>query len=143
MKSKFLLTLIALFAITALFGTTYSAWTLTNTPEVAKTVQVEVPAWTFTEDSDFAKISNLRSYTNVNVTKEETITQGSNEAIRMTSTTGTQTKDHTIHINFDRDYTISEIQFYKFEFDYHLQKINHLNLDCQLHNFLLVLQKQE
>ena len=119
MKSKFLIPLITLFASALLFGTTYSAWTYVNPTVDINQVQVEVPNWNFTEDSDFAKIDNLRSSTNVTITKEETITQGSNEAIRMTSTTGTSTKDHTIHINFDRDYTISEIQFYKFEFDYH------------------------
>ena len=77
-----------------------------------------VPSWRF-EDTDFAKAANLRSATNLTVTKEETITQGSSEAIRITSTTGTTSKDHIININFDRDYYLSEIKYYKFEFDYY------------------------
>ena len=81
-------------------------------------IQVVVPSWRF-EDTDFAKAANLRSATNLTVTKEETITQGSSEAIRITSTTGTTSKDHIININFDRDYYLSEIKYYKFEFDYY------------------------
>lgn len=81
-------------------------------------IQVVVPSWRF-EDADFAKAANLRSATNLTVTKEATITQGSSEAIRITSTTGTTTKDHIININFDRDYYLSEIKYYKFEFDYY------------------------
>ncbi len=119
MKNKFLMPLIMMFVGALLFGTTYSAWVFTDPTNITNNIQVEVPAWNFGEDSDFAKISNLRTSTNVTITKEQTITQGSNEAIRMTSTTGTSTKDHTVHINFDREYALSEIQFYKFEFDYH------------------------
>lgn len=82
------------------------------------TAQVDILNWQF-DDSDFAKTSNLLSSVNLNVTKEETITQNSNEAIRITSTTGTSTKDHIININLDRDYYLSEIKFFKFEFDYY------------------------
>ena len=74
--------------------------------------------WGF-EDTDFAKSINLLSSTNLNVTKEETITQNSGEAIRIESTTGTTTKDHIINISLDRDYYLSEIKYYKLEFDYY------------------------
>lgn len=119
MKSKFLLFLTGLFAITALFGTTYSAWTFTNTTDVTNNVQVEVPTWDFLTDTGFAKYDNVKSVTNLVAAKEETVTLGSSEALRLTSTTGTATKDHIVNINLDRDYYLSEIQFFKFEFDYH------------------------
>lgn len=70
-------------------------------------------------DIDFALFDNVVSYTNLTVTKETSLTQGSAEAIRATSTSGTSTKDHIINISFDRDYYMSEIWYYKFEFDYH------------------------
>jgi hypothetical protein len=119
MKSKFLLFLTGLFAVAAMFGTTYSAWTFTNDANITNNVQVEVPSWDFLADSDFAVYDNIRSVTNLVASKESTITAGSAEAIRLTSTTGTSTKDHTVNINLDRDYYLSEIQFFKFEFDYH------------------------
>lgn len=119
MRSKFLIPIITLFVGALLFGTTYSAWAFGNSIETNNIVQIEVPTWNFGEDLDFAKIDNLKSSTNLTVTKEETITQNSNEAIRVTSTSGTTTKDHIININLDRDYYLSEIQFYKFEFDYY------------------------
>ena len=118
MKNKFLVFLTSLFAAALLIGSTYSAWVYTDTKGANNIVQPEVPTWHF-DDTDFAKISNLRNSTNLTVTKEETITQNSSEAIRVTSTTGTSTKDHIININLDRDYYLSEIQFYKFEFDYY------------------------
>jgi len=119
MKSKFLLFLTGLFAVAAMFGTTYSAWTFTNDANITNNVQVEVPSWDFLADSDFAVYDNIRSVTNLVASKESTITAGSAEAIRLTSTTGTSTKDHTVNINLDRDYYLSEIQFFKFEFDYY------------------------
>ena len=119
MKHKFLLPIISLFTAALCIGTTYSAWVLTSTASGDNIAQVEMPTWDFNGDTDFAKASNLRSSTNLIVTKDETITQNSNEAIRITSTTGTQTKDHIININFDRDYVLSEIKYYKFEFDYY------------------------
>ena len=119
MKSKLFFPLIGLFVISLLFGTTYSAWINVNSQSNVNIISNEVPTWQFEEDSDFAKASNLRNSTNLTVTKETSITQNSNEAIRITSTTGTSTKDHIININLDRDYYLSEIQFYKFEFDYY------------------------
>lgn len=115
---KFNIVAILIFAGLMLFGTTFSSWTLNNTNNINNVAHVEVPIWNFI-DTDFAKAENLQSCTNLNVTKEETITQSSSEAIRMTSTTGTTTKDHIINIRFDRDYYLSEIKYYKFEFDYY------------------------
>lgn len=118
MKSKFLIPFIALFAVLFLLGTTYSAWAFTNEPSMQQIVDVEVPAWGF-NDIGFAKLDNVLNSVNLNVSKEETITQGSPEALRITSTTGTSTKDHVVNINLDRDYYLSEIRYYKFEFDYY------------------------
>jgi len=118
MKNKILIPLISLLASVLLIGTTYSAWTINNNEPINEIAQVDVPSWSF-EDSDFAKVSNLLSSTNLTITKEESITQNSGEAIKATSTTGTSTKDHIININLDRDYYLSEIKYYKFEFDYY------------------------
>lgn len=119
MKPKFLIPFVFLLAVSVIFGTTYSAWAFSNIPETANTVQYEIPTWNFNGDTDFARVANLSSAVNLNVTDERSITQNSNEAIRITSTTGTSTKDHIININLDRDYYLSEIQLYKFEFDYY------------------------
>ena len=119
MKPRFLIPLVFFLAISVIFGTTYSAWAFSNNPEIGSTVQYEVPTWDFNGDTDFAKASNLLSAVNLNVSQETAITQNSAEAIRITSTTGTSTKDHIINLNLDRDYYLSEIQVYKFEFDYY------------------------
>lgn len=118
MRNKFIIFIISIFTIAAIIGTTYSAWIFSDTINSSNQFQVEVLSWIF-GDTGFAKIENVRNGTNVVITKEENITQNSSEAIRMTSTTGTSTKDHIVNINFDRDYYLSEIQFYKFEFDYY------------------------
>lgn len=61
----------------------------------------------------------MRNTTNLTATQETTIVQGSPEALKLTSTTGTTTKDHIVNINFDRDYLLSEIKYFKLEFDYY------------------------
>lgn len=109
---------IGLFLFSLLVGTSYASWTLNNANNINNVAQVEVLNWIF-DDSDFAKITNFVSSTNLNVTKEETITQNSGEAIKIESTSGSTTKDHIINIRFDRDYYLSEIKYYKFEFDYY------------------------
>ena len=83
-----------------------------------KLIQVTVQNWSF-KDSDFAVLDQVYSCTNLTAARESSITQGSAESIRATSTTGTSTKDHIINIDFDRDYELSEIRYYKFEFDYY------------------------
>ena len=107
-----------IFVIALLFGTAYSSNVYTTERNVSHNITADVPTWRF-DDTDFAKIDNLRSSTNTTITKETSITQNSTEAIRMTSTTGTSTKDHIINIDLDRDYYLSEIKYYKFEFDYY------------------------
>ena len=118
MKSKFFIPLIALFATLFLLGTTYSAWAFTNEPSIQQTVDIEIPTWGF-NDIGFAKFSNVLSTTNLTPSQEESVTQGSPEALRLTSTTGTQTKDHIVNVSLGRDYYLSEIKYFKFEFDYY------------------------
>ena len=118
MKNKFFIPLIALFAFLFLLGTTYSAWAFTNEPSIQQIVNIEVPVWGF-NDIGFAKLDNVFSTTNLTASREDTITQDSPEALRLTSTTGASTKDHIVNINLDRDYYLSEIRYFKFEFDYY------------------------
>ena len=119
MKNKFLLLLAGIIASASLFGVGHSAWAMTNNQNASNAIDANFPTWNFLEDTDFAKTSYVRSSSNLTLTKETTITQGSYEAIRMTSTTGSSSGNHIIHINFDRDYYLSEIRFYKIEFDYY------------------------
>ena len=55
----------------------------------------------------------------MSATQEESITQGSTEAIRFTNTAGTQTKDHVFIINLDKEYDLYDIATCKIEFDYY------------------------
>ena len=119
MRNRLLLLIIIVFGLLLSFGSAYSAWVFNESRSTSRVVNVDVPSWAFDADSDFAKISNLTSSTNLNVSKEQTLTQGSSEAIRLTSTSGTSTKDHIANVGFDRDYYLSEIRFFKFEFDYY------------------------
>jgi len=109
---------VSLFAATLLFGTAYSAWGFAPQASADQAAQVGVPDWDF-DDSDFAKAVNVNGLGNLTAAKEESITYGSSEAIRLTNTAGTQTKDHTFYINLDREYALSEIATYKIEFDYY------------------------
>ena len=119
-KSKIvLLIIIFCFMSCALFGTAYSAWVCSDEASSGSTVLANVPTWTFDYDTDFAMIDNVYSCSNLVATRETSLTYGSYEAIRITSTTGTSTKDHIINIDFDRAYTLSEIRYYKFEFNYY------------------------
>ena len=117
MRSKLLISIIALFVVALLFGTTYSAWVLDGSVNVNNDVLVDVQEWTF-EDSDFAKIDNVNGLSYLTATKEETITR-SNEAIRLTNTAGTSTKDHVFYIDLDREYNLYDIATCKIEFDYY------------------------
>ncbi len=95
-----------------------ASWSMVNVLDVSNTPQIFTPTWIF-EDIGFAKLSNVRNVTNFVASQEQSLTVNSTEALRLTSTTGTQTKDHIVNINLDRDYVLSEIQFFKFEFDYY------------------------
>ena len=119
-KIKIVLVIFVLCVVVASIfcGTAFSAWVIDNYTSIDNAVQFKVDSWSF-NDTDFALFDNVYSCTNLTASKETTITQGSVEAIRATSTTGTSTKDHIINIDFDRDYPLSEIRYYKFEFDYY------------------------
>ena len=118
MKNKFSLILVVFFAICLIFGTTYSTWVYNTNTSINNIAQVDVQEWTF-EDSDFAKIDNVNGLSYLTATKEETITRESFEAIRLTNTAGTQTKDHVFYIDLDREYNLYDIATCKIEFDYY------------------------
>ena len=100
-------------------GVGVAAWAFGNTAVIDEgTPQIVSIPWIF-GDPGFAKFANVLSTTNLTVTKEQSTTMNSTEAIRLTSTTGTSTKDHIVNIRFDRDYYLSEIKYFKFEFDYY------------------------
>ena len=122
MKNKFLFSLLTLFACALACGTTYSAWVCNDSFKVDNAVQVEVPDWIF-GDQGFAKIENVSGLSYLTATKEETITQGSSEAIRFTNTGGTAARDHVFYINFGESYNLYDIATCKIEFDcYHTYK---------------------
>ena len=118
MRNKFLIPLISLFSCAALVGGTYSTWVLNNNKTANNIAQVEVPTWVF-GDTGFAKIENVNGLSYLTATKEETITQGSQEAVRFTNTGGTASRDHVFYINLDRDYNLYDIATCKIEFDYY------------------------
>ena len=122
MKSKFLIPIISLFAAALLFGTTYSAWVFDGNATANNTAQVNVPSWSFERDSDFAKIEGVSNCAYLEPSKETTIVNASNEAVRLTNTAGTQTKDHSFVLATDRVYTVDEIKVLKVEFDYYHAK---------------------
>ena len=115
--NKIFISIVFLIIVGMSAGIAY-AWVFSNNSTTQQVVTIDTPAWRF-DDTDFAKSSNLLSSTNLTVSKEENITQNSFEAIRVTSTTGTSTKDHIVNISLDRDYYLSEIKYFKFEFDYY------------------------
>ena len=118
MRSKLLIPVITLFVGALLFGTTYSAWVFNNSADINNTVQVEVPTWTF-GDQGFAKIENIDGLSYLTATKEETVTQGSSEAVRFTNTGGKNSRDHVFYVNLDKDYNLYDIATCKIEFDYY------------------------
>lgn len=119
LRSKFLISLIVLFSCLALFGTTYAAWVYNESNASSNTAQVEVPAWQFAYDTDFSVIDNVSNCSYLTATKETSIVNSSNEAVRLTNTAGTQTKDHSFILATDREYTVNEIKVMKVEFDYY------------------------
>ena len=78
MKNKILLSVVGLFSAAALFfGTCYS-WVLPGNSPENNVANVNVPEWIF-GDRGFAKIENISGLSYLTATKEETITQGSEE----------------------------------------------------------------
>ena len=118
MRSKLLIPIITLFVGALLFGTTYSAWVFNNSANINNTIQVDVPTWTF-GDQGFAKIENISGLSYLTAEKEETITQGSSEAVRFTNTGGTHARDHIFYVDLDQDYNLYDIATCKIEFDYY------------------------
>jgi len=118
MRNKLLIPIIFVFAILMLVGSTFASWTFNNTSLVNQVALVNVLDWSF-DDSDFARFENIGNLSNLIASKEETITCGSSEAIRLTNTAGTQTKDHIFNINLGSEYNLYDIATCKIEFDYY------------------------
>lgn len=114
-----ILSLIILFAMSFVFCVGYATFVSTNSCNNSPLFQNFVTDWTFCSDSDFARIDNISNLSYLTATQETSITRGSNEAVRLTNTAGTQTKDHIFYVAFDRDYKVSEIKEMKIEFDYY------------------------
>lgn len=119
MRDKSILFIICIFAIALILGTTYSTWMYTVTTDISNSVEFTVPTWDFVSDTGFAVIGNVGACTNLTATRETSIVLGSSEAVRLTNTAGTATKDHLFNISTDRDYTVGEIKYFKVEFDYY------------------------
>ena len=118
MKNKILLSIVGLFSAAALFfGTCYSWVFPGNSPE-NNVANVSVPEWIF-GDRGFAKIENISGLSYLTATKEETITQGSEEAVRFTNTGGKNSRDHIFYVDLDQDYNLYDIATCKIEFDYY------------------------
>ena len=122
-SSLILMPLISLFAAVTIIGTAFAAWT-TNEGAVEDAARVEIIDWDFGEISDSAHIENVSmgNLSYLTAERETTILSDyhtSIEAIRLTNTAGTQTKDHSFNINLDRDYYLREIAIKKVEFDYY------------------------
>lgn len=125
MKNKFLIAFLVIFASLLLVGTSYSAWISFTPVSNGNAIEASVPEWIF-GDIGFAKIGNVNGLSYLTATKEETLTQGSSEAVRFTNTAGTQGKDHVFYINLDKDYYLFDIDTCKIEFDlYHKYKREH------------------
>ena len=122
-SSLILMPLISLFASVLIIGTAFAAWT-TNEGAVDGTARLDIQDWDFGESSDSAHLSNVSmgNLSYLTAERETTILSDyhtSVEAIRLTNTAGTQTKDHSFNINLDRDYYLHEIATKKVEFDYY------------------------
>ena len=118
MKNKFLVLLITLLTCFSLIGTTYSAWIMTSPALNDNIVQVEVPEWQF-GDIGFAKLENISGLSYLTASREETITQGSSEAVRFTNTGGKAARDHIFYVDLDQSYNLYDIATCKIEFDYY------------------------
>ena len=118
MKNRFLVFLITLLTCFSLIGTSYSAWIMTDPALNDNMVQVEVPEWQF-GDIGFAKLENISGLSYLTASREETITQGSPEAVRFTNTGGKAARDHIFYVDLDQDYNLYDIATCKIEFDYY------------------------
>ena len=112
-----------LFAVCLLTGIGNATWTYNSNNAAVNNCEVAVPIWNFGTDNDFSVIDNVSNLSYLTASKETSILNASNEAVRLTNTAGTQTKDHSFILATDREYTVGEIKVMKVEFDYyHAQK---------------------
>ena len=113
------LLIILLFSICIIcFSLGSAAWVFTGNSQIEQNVLFNIPTWIF-GDQGFAKIENVSGLSYLTASKEETITQGSSEAIRFTNTGGKNSKDHVFYIDLDQDYNLYDIATCKIEFDYY------------------------
>lgn len=121
MKNRITLLLIFLMCLLLFIGTGYSSWVKINIEETSTSeIQLTTPTWNFVPDS--AIIGNVSNCSYLTATQELNILSanvGDTEAVRLTNTAGTQTKDHSFVIALDREYTVGEVKNYKIEFDYY------------------------
>lgn len=107
-------------------GAAYASWFFTDTVNSSgNNISFTVPDWDFTVDTDLALIGNVDrdnlAYFEVSQelsSQENSKLCGSAEAVRLTNTAGTQTKDHSVIFRFDA-ITIGEIKTQKISFDYY------------------------
>lgn len=123
-RTKLLILLISCFIVVLCWNLTYSAWVDVSFRDVSRNIQLTTPVWNFVPDS--AVIGNVSNCSYLTATQELSILSsnvGDTEAVRLTNTAGTQTKDHSFIIALDREYTVGEAKIYKIEFDYyHIEK---------------------
>ena len=120
---KFLIFLIS-FLILTLCGAVYSSWTNVSIKYTDKEIHLSITTWNFVPDS--AILENISNCNYLTASREYNILSaniGDTEAVRLTNTAGTQTKDHSFIVSLDREYTVGEAKIYKIEFDYyHIEK---------------------
>lgn len=103
-------------------GAAYASWIYSGSVNSSgNSVSLTVQDWDFTADSDFAMIGNVDrdNLAYLDASQETSIVCGSAEAVRLTNTAGTQTKEHSVIFRFDRTYTVGEIKIQKISFDYY------------------------
>lgn len=121
---KMILCIVLILCMLFPIGAGYAAWTNIQPEFVDHSISFGVPTWNFVPDS--AVIGNISACSYLIASQEFSILSsnvGDTEAVRLTNTAGTQTKDHSFVVALDREYTVGEAKIYKVEFDYyHAQK---------------------
>lgn len=117
-RNSFLAILIS-FLLMICFSVAYSSWIKTDFKNTSQNIQLSITNWIFF--NDFAEIGNVSNCNFLTATRETNIISpvSSDEAVRLTNTAGTQNKAHSFNVATDRDYLLSEIRFFKVEFDYY------------------------
>lgn len=107
-------------------GAAYASWFYSGSVDSSvNNVDFTVTDWDFTADTDLALIGNVdRDHLAYFEVSQELSSQensklcGSAEAVRLTNTAGTQTKEHSVIFRIDT-ITIGEIKTQKISFDYY------------------------